>query len=188
MFYSISKQVASVLEKSRIVKTRLVNIKKELTKPDSFYKGENFENYVEDVLFPPDRYTLIRRTDTYERNRKRYSEASQDPDLLFRCKQTQNKFAVEAKYRTSLINGQLRWAKGYQLDRYKKFEKENDVPVFIAVGLQGLSTRPDAVFLFPVRKINYFHLNFDIALQYKLSTSSVESTHLWKLIGYNNRR
>lgn len=101
----------AIIESTKILKTRLINIKQEIVKPESFYKGENFENFVEDVLFPQERYILVRRTDTFERNAKRFSESTNDPDFVFRCVHTQQEFSVEVKYRTRLKNGQLAWAK-----------------------------------------------------------------------------
>lgn len=181
MITTFYKRIDKVLEKTRIIKKRFVNIKDEFVKPDSFYKGENFENYVEEFLFPEDKYTLIRRTDTFERNRKRFSESTNDPDLLFRCMQTQREFAVEAKYRTSLRNGQLSWCKMYQMERYKEIDRIR-YPVFVAVGLQGTSIKPEEIFLFPVRKVKYINLNMDIALRYKLKTAYVKNDGLWSLL------
>lgn len=171
----------TIIESSKILKTRLVNIKDEIVKPESFYKGENFENFVEDVLFPQDRFILVRRTDTYERNAKRFSESTNDPDFVFRCVQTQREFSVEAKYRTELKNGQLAWAKMYQLERYKLID-ETRMPVFIAVGLGGKSTKPAKLFLFPIKQVKYINLNMDIAEKYMIAPQALEYAKIWGMI------
>lgn len=181
MIEDFFKTLDTIIESSKILKKKLSNIKDEVIKPESFYKGENFERFVEDVLFPQEQYILVRRTDTFERNVKRFSESTNDPDFVFRCAHTKQEFAVEAKYRTSLKNGQLSWAKMYQMDRYKHID-QTKMPVFIVVGLQGQSTKPDKIYLFPVRRIKYINLNMDIAENYIIKTRSVDNSALWRLL------
>lgn len=178
------KSLVDLIESSKILKKRLSNIKKELLKPNRFYQKEFFDNFVEDVLFPNSNYTLIRRTTTYGKNRKRFSESTMDPDFLFRCNSTQKEFFVEAKYRVSLKKEKIPWAKLNRKGRYKviDLDPKRNIPVFIVLGLQGLSAKPKKTFLFPVRKVNYIHLNMDIAAKYELENSSVCNNQLWELI------
>jgi hypothetical protein len=100
MLQSFIRTINKVSETTRIVRSRVANASAELGKPKSFFQGEQFEEYVENNLFPDSKYVLVKRTDNYERNRKRFSESSTDPDLLFRCRDTNQEFAVEAKYRS----------------------------------------------------------------------------------------
>lgn len=184
----LSRKFDELLEISKIFGEKIVNIKDEIIKPSSFYKGEAFEEYVENNLFPEELYTLVRRTDTYERNLKRFSESTFDPDFTFRCKKTNLEFAVEAKYRTRLNkDGRLSWTKKYQMDRYIQFGL-NCFPVFIVVGLKGVSDKPKEIYLFPLslRENRYINLNMETAVKYKLdsTTETIPIEHLQKLINY----
>ncbi len=111
MFNGFRYSIDSALESYRILGKRLSNVKSELLKSESFYQGENFEVFVENQLFPEEKYLLIRRTDTHERNKRRYAESSGEPDFVFKCLKTGKQFAVEAKYRSRLMHdGRLHWA------------------------------------------------------------------------------
>jgi hypothetical protein len=181
-----SQKFDELVELSKILGEKLVNIKDEIVKPSSFYKGENFENYVENILFPDEYYVLVRRTDTYERNLTRFSESTFDPDFVFRCKKTNFQFAVEAKYRTGLNkDSRLSWSKKYQMDRYIKFNSEF-MPVFIAAGLKGVSEKPESIYLFPLcfRENRYINLDMKTANKYKLEfpDKPVLIEHLEKLL------
>ena len=67
---------------------------------DSFKKGELFEKFVEDELFKVTEYDLIHRTNSISQNASRYAEDTLKPDFKFRCKQIQQEFYVEAKFRS----------------------------------------------------------------------------------------
>ncbi len=184
----LQQKLNEFIEISKIFGEKLVNIKDEIVKPSSFYKGENFEQYVEDLLFPERFYTLVRRTDNYERNLKRFSESTFDPDFTFRCRKTNFEFSVEAKYRTSLDrDNRLSWSKLYQMERYKQYD-QNIHPVFIVVGLKGVSEKPKEIYLFPIkhRKNQYVNLNMEVAEKYKLESinTPVLIDHLDKILNF----
>jgi hypothetical protein len=188
MLQVITRNFDKLYESSKIFATKVSNIKQEIIKPKTFYQGEQFETFVEENLFPDLHYTLVRRTDTFERNYKRFSESTNDPDFLFRCKKTNQEFAIEAKYRTNLNkDGNLSWSKSEkQKNRYKVFDSEKK-PDFIVVGLGGISTKPDKIYLFPIKKVNYIHLYMSIANKYELHTNQhngVECDYLWDLLNY----
>lgn len=167
-----TQKLDELIELSKILGEKIVNIKDEVVKPSSFSKGENFEDYVESKLFPEEYYILVRRTDNYERNLKRFSESTLDPDFVFRCKKTKKEFAVEAKYRTNLDkSGGLSWAKKYQISRYIQFDIKF-MPVFIAIGLKGVSSKPEKIYLFPVYKETQSNsLDMKTANKYKLNST-----------------
>lgn len=68
--------------------------------PDSFSKGEGFEAFVEEVLFPSYDYDLVQRTSSFQDNRRRYSEHSLQPDLLFRDRKQEDSFLWSASTET----------------------------------------------------------------------------------------
>jgi flavodoxin len=151
----------------------------------SYYKGELFENYVEEKLFPAEMYDLIRRTDTYERNKKRFAKSTLEPDRIFETKiddklddqlTINNKplvFGVECKYRSKLNNkGRLEWAKNIeQLNTYKMFDKS--YPVFIIIGFGGTSDNPDKLYFFRVTNEKYIHIDINRLEKYFIRKEAI---------------
>lgn len=182
MLSEIIKIAQQIAESGKIIGQKLSNIGTELTKPYSFHQGEIFEQFVEDNLFPDDSYELIRRTDTYERNQKRFAKSSEEPDRIFKCKITGQVFGVECKYRSRLtIERQLHWAKKYQMDRYKEIDLQ-DYPVFIAIGFGGTSSKPKELFFFPVRKEKYIKINEDRLANIIVPPEKIDTSFLQKIL------
>ena len=95
-----------------------------------FVKGEDFETYISDYIFPEDKYTLIYKTPGEEDNAERFIESSLFPDFQFEDKKTGKKFWVEAKYRRDSYKDKIMWASEKQLKRYKEYDRA--LPVFIS--------------------------------------------------------
>ncbi len=125
----------------------------EYTKPDSFLKGEEFEEYVRKYLFPKDKYTLIHRTHDYHTNEKDFVSSSLEPDFGFAIENSNLEFYVEVKYRENFFNGKVEWCSGNQLKRYKQIS--NQIPTLLALGMGGNSNNPDYVYLIPLKDINF---------------------------------
>ena len=66
---------------------------------ESFRKGEQFERYVEETIFPEAHYEVIYKTSDSTQNRRRFVKKSLEPDFHFRCRVTGKEFYVEAKWR-----------------------------------------------------------------------------------------
>ena len=119
--------------------------------PESFIKGEKFENYIRNYLFPKGKFKMLHRTPSYAINKNDYSsEDSEKPDFKFRAK-TGKEFFVEAKYRSRYYEDKVEWCKPFQLKRYKEIDEE--LPVYITLGVEGEAGSPDQVFLIPVKNI-----------------------------------
>jgi hypothetical protein len=158
-------------------------IKEELTKPSSFVKGEVFEDYVRNIVFPSDCYKLINRTHNYATNNGDYVESSLKPDFEFQCLETSKKFHVEVKYRKGYYNYQdkLEWCKPYQLKRYKEIDKEQ--PVFLLLGIGDRPNKPDEIFIIPMSKIGFtgFYDSFLDQYSFPYVDKPVFQKYLWKL-------
>ncbi|MCB9210932.1 MAG: hypothetical protein H6609_16315 [Ignavibacteriales bacterium] len=162
---------------TRIVKT----VYDEVTKPKSFVKGENFENYVRQFIFPTELYQLEHHSHDYNSNKGDYVQTSLNPDFLFSSKKNKKKFYVEAKYRSDFQEKGIEWCKTYQLKRYQETNKE--LPVFIALGVQGKPSRPKYLFIFPLKKVKYTKLFDSVLEKYEVETDTpIEQTKLWKML------
>jgi hypothetical protein len=65
--------------------------------PESFKKGEKFEAYTREVIFPKAKYNLLKQHIIILRTAKDYVKESLEPDFMFECLETGQKFYVEAK-------------------------------------------------------------------------------------------
>jgi len=84
-----------------------------------------------------------------------FAETTQNPDLLFQFTlgNDSQQFAVECKWRKELLNNGIEFAKEDQFNRYKKYEKDKGLPVFIAIGIGGKATEPEQLYIIPLREI-----------------------------------
>ena len=133
--------------------------REEYKKKLAFKKGKEFELYVLDNLFPEKYFELLEMTHDHNTNSKRYVKSSLKPDFLFKDKKTGKIFYVECKYRSRLYKDKFHWAKNEeQFQRYKDIESNENIPVYIAMGLGGSADNPDKVFLMPLKEIKYIDL------------------------------
>ncbi len=154
-----------------------------MTKPQSFVKGEAFEKYVRDILFPQSDYILVHKTHDYNSNNGDYVESSLKPDFKFRDKRNGKEFYVEVKWRMGVYNGQnkIEWCNEKQLKRYKAIDKKES-KVFIILGFGDKPAAPKEIILFPMGGCNYTGLYDSFLDRYSFYTGKpVFSDYLWKL-------
>jgi hypothetical protein len=146
---------------------------------DSFKKGELFEKFVEDELFKVTEYDLIHRTNSISQNASRYAEDTLKPDFKFRCKQTQQEFYVEAKFRSGFNARDMIEVISYnQIERFKILQKEENTPIYIAVGYGGLPDNPDYVSLIPLDELSYLELYASYLRRFHIDKRLVDSSQL----------
>jgi hypothetical protein len=122
-------------------------------------KGYEFENYIV-TLFDnkTGRFRLMEwRGDKIASNNV-FPESNQYPDLefSFRTKYGRHRFAVECKWRNSFYKGKIDWAREDQIKNYLNYEKEFNIPVFVAIGIGGLASAPEKLFVTPLRNISSY--------------------------------
>jgi len=154
---------------SKIARVAKVTID-EINKPESYVKGDAFENYIRTHLFVQDRYNLLHKTHDYTTNKGDYIENTEEPDFKFRSIKTGKEFFVEAKYRSAYHENTIEWCKPYQLKRYKEIDKKT--PVYLTLGVGKKSNSPSQVFFIPVRDIKYTKLFRSFLKDYEVPVSS----------------
>ncbi|MFA6618858.1 MAG: hypothetical protein WCT23_07310 [Candidatus Neomarinimicrobiota bacterium] len=155
----------------------------ELNKPDSFVKGEEFEEYVRKFIFPISDYDLIHKTHDFNSNNGDYVESSLKPDFKFRDKKSGKEFYVEAKWRSGVYNreNKIEWCNEKQLRRYKAIDK-NENKVYIVLGFGDKPIKPEEIVLFPISSCNYNALFDSFLDKYSFYVNKpVFSEYLWKL-------
>jgi hypothetical protein len=118
------------------------------TIPESFEKGEKFEDYIRKEIFKKNKYIIVERSHNYKTNKGDYVESTLKPDFKFRNKSTQKEFYLEAKYRTKLHNGRLKWSNLKQIKRYKEYSTE--LPFYTVIGLGGSPGNPENLYMIEV--------------------------------------
>ncbi len=155
----------------------------EFFKPKSFVKGEKFEDYVRDFMFPPESYDLIYRTPSFISNSIDFSEESLNPDFKFRDKKNGNVFYVEAKWRAGYYNKEdkINWCNSHQLTRYKNIDK-TFFKVFIALGFGDNPYNPESLIFFPINKCNFTGLYDSFMDEFEFYLDKpIFSNYLWNL-------
>lgn len=121
------------------------------------WKGQRFEDFVIDS-FDEKYFHIIEATHLFTGKKgERYVESSLNPDftLEYRHKNKKERFAIECKFRSDLYQGMLKWSYPDQLKRYRQFEKDRNIPVFVVVGLGGDDDDPENMYVIPLKEAKY---------------------------------
>lgn len=122
--------------------------------PDSFTKGEEFEDFVENNIFPEEKYVLVYKTRSYEDNKNRYAEDTRKPDFKFRCKKSGQEFYVEAKYRSNFSkNAKMKIISFGQFRRFQEYQEKDKLPIYIIVGYKGKPNNPEKLSFIPLDEL-----------------------------------
>ena len=142
----------------------------EINKPESYVKGDAFEDYIRTNLFIKDRYDLLQRTHDYTTNKEDFVENTKEPDFKFRSIKTGEEFFVEAKYRSVYYKDTIEWCKPFQLKRYKEIDQKT--PVYITIGVGKESNSPGHIYFIPLKDIKDTKVNRNFLKDYEVSVNS----------------
>jgi hypothetical protein len=119
----------------------------------AYEMGANFEGYVQN-LFSENEWAISKTAGDLSRKLGRKVEQDSEPDFVMRHKKENRLFAIECKFRSNLWKGKeeygLLWAPRYKIHNYNRFWKKEKIPVFIVIGLSGLPSAPQHLFLIPL--------------------------------------
>ncbi len=113
-------------------------------------KGNDFEEFVIQKVGNIPGAALVSKNSDYH-NGIVSAEENSEPDLKFRMFETP--IAIECKWRSYFKDGQVIWAKKYQVDNYFKYQREAKQDVFIALGVGGSPSRPTKFYLIPLYRL-----------------------------------
>jgi hypothetical protein len=145
-----------------------LNIKPETEVIDQNKKsGNDFEKFI--VQKFDKKYYIIKNWAGDKYVNGRFAETTPQPDLLIELKQKEgNKlFAVECKWRKNERNESFEFATNEQLDRYRKYETEHKIPVFVAIGMGGEGSAPKQLFIIPLKRLKYNFITIDYLKQFE---------------------
>lgn len=121
--------------------------------------GDDFEKYV--VQKFKKKYFTVKEWAGDKYVEGVFAETTQNPDLLMELTAygKQHLLSVECKWRKEFKNDFIQFAKEDQLKRYKKYEEDKGIPVFIALGVGGTASKPDELFVIPLRELKKEFVN-----------------------------
>lgn len=133
-------------------------------------KGNRFEEYIVKKLNR--NYFQLKEWRSDKGINGIYAESNKHPDLeiIYTHNSVNSLFAIECKYRSSLIGDAVNIAKPYQLDNYRKYSNERAIPVFIVLGLSGFPEKPDEEFIIPLESITSHIIHYDDLCRFKRSS------------------
>ncbi len=130
------------------------NTSEEIQHQDPFEKGYAFEDHVIS-LFETRKFKLLQRHNDRKASDDLYLLSNSDPDMEFLYLGSKNhRFAVECKWREKFKEGRMVWASGHQICMYEKFQNQTGLPVFIILGVGGEPSKPERVYLAPLKEIS----------------------------------
>lgn len=117
-------------------------------------KGNQFEDFVVNLLADW-RLKLLDRTQDAVSSAGVVAESCKNPDLHVQQKRGESKidYYLECKYRSDWDNGAVKF-EGWQLDRYRQFQRDNRRKVIIALGVGGTPSSPETFMLVPLDSIS----------------------------------
>jgi hypothetical protein len=144
----------------------------------SFVQGEKFEKFVRE-RFNKEKFTIVKQTIPVPNDiAGPFVENNLDPDFIIRYKPNLEKFAVEAKFR-STPRSPYDVIYPEQMARYKQFEKEEKIPVYIVIGYGGIPENPEKIFLVPLRRVNSDRLPIESLGDNSLSKYEMDRNNLF---------
>lgn len=116
-------------------------------------KGDAFEDFVVDLLADW-RLSLLDRTQDRKSSAGVVAESSKNPDLHVRQKHGKSDidYYLECKYRSEWKNGSVTLEE-WQLERYRKFQRDNRRKVLIVLGVGGSASSPATLRIVPLDSI-----------------------------------
>jgi hypothetical protein len=120
--------------------------------------GIDFEKYIVGK-FSENHFSIKKwRGDKYIKGR--YAEDTPEPDLLLELKLKGNSaiFAVECKWRKKYYKGGFEFSQK-EFDKYKQYETENNIPVFVVIGIGATGENPEKLYVIRFKGLQYPFLN-----------------------------
>jgi len=113
-------------------------------------KGHDFEDYII-TLFNAKKFKLLEWRNSKQASNGAFPLNNSYPDLEFIfVGKKKYKFAVECKWRDKFQDGKIEWATKNKIKIYIQYQKQQRIPVFIAIGVGGKPSNPQKLFVTPI--------------------------------------
>lgn len=150
------EKIIGAFYKTRFILTRVGKafeaFKTEVSRSESSLKGRIFEDHVRKHIFPKEYFQLEHRTPDF--NPEDYDRSLNFPDFIL--SDASGTIGIEVKYRKGVNRKDktLSFASTQkQLDNYKSFAKNFNIPVLIVVGVGRSPYNPKELYLLNVEQV-----------------------------------
>jgi hypothetical protein len=135
-------------------------------------KGDDFEKFI--VQKFSKKYYTIKEWAGDKYIKGVYAETTTQPDLTIELElgKRHQQFSVECKWRRDFYNDGVEFASENQLQNYRNFQKKKEIPVFIAIGVDGEPSAPKHLYVVPLDEIETNFIALDQLKKYWKSTKS----------------
>jgi hypothetical protein len=89
------------------------------------------------------------------------------PDLIVEHVPTGTVLGIECKYRSTLFEGNISWAKEYQPAKYQRFANTTGFRVFVVIGVGGAPESPQYMYCLPLWQARYNRLKPEDLKRYR---------------------
>ncbi len=157
----VEKQIS---EQKTDSETEIIDYKKK--------KGDDFEKFI--IQKFNSKYYRIKEWAGDKYVNGVYAETTPQPDILLELKYKKDsaKFWVECKWRQNSDTKSIQFASEKQFDRYKNYQKERNIPVFVAIGLGGKPSSPEKLFIVPLYALKYNYVYLDYLSKFEKDVNS----------------
>jgi hypothetical protein len=131
--------------KADTAETKIIDLNKK--------NGDDFEKYI--VKKFDKKYFNIKEWAGDKYVNGVYAKTTLQPDILFEfsLKNQTVEFSVECKWRSKYYKKGIEFASSEQFKLYQDFEKNRNIPVFIAIGIGGKGENPEHLYIVPLKSI-----------------------------------
>jgi len=121
---------------------------------NSIIKGRLFEYFVGNIWKNDNRIKILYWTGDKGIDEKIYTESNCHPDFVILNIYTNKEIAVECKFRKHFRQGSFVDIKEDSVNRYKKYQIDKNITVFLLLGIEGDEKDPDNLFLLPINDLD----------------------------------
>ncbi len=151
------KKSTLILEKKYIEakkKAKILGVDLDDSNIDGLVKGRFFELFAATIWDEDNRVHIEDWTPDKGINEKIYVKSNGNPDFLVSFQDLQKLVAIECKFRSKFKEGTFtNLGSDKSITRYKKYQIEKNVRVYILFGINGNPQHPDDLYLIPLDKI-----------------------------------
>jgi hypothetical protein len=89
-------------------------------------------------------------------------ESDSNPDLVIRHKPSNEKFAIECKFRSEIYQNAIRFDYRNKIDNYIKYSQDSNIPVFVVIGIGKDILNIDRMFCIPLEEATLTNIKADV--------------------------
>ncbi len=130
--------------------------------PENYEKGVAFERKVIELFNLQDFAIHDWTRDIWRKHGDIKVESDSNPDLVIRHKPTNEKFAIECKFRSEIKQDVIGFDYRNKIDKYLKYSQDSNIPVFVVIGIGNDVMNIDRMFCIPLEKAKLTKIKADV--------------------------